>query len=86
MQAMLCACGRRLQANNYEELVEEVLGHLLQRHPGIKLGESQIRAVRELVAVCSYRLEPPTCGEAKDPLEREGRPIPRPRQPGGVFR
>jgi predicted small metal-binding protein len=86
MQGMLCGCGRRLQANNYEELVEEVVGHLLQRHSGIKLGESQIRAVRELVAVCSYRLEPPRYGVPKDAHERESRPVPRPRQPGGVFR
>jgi hypothetical protein len=38
-------------------LVDEVLEHLLQRHPGIRLGESQVRAVREIVAARSYRME-----------------------------
>jgi hypothetical protein len=38
-------------------LVEEVLEHLLQGHSGIRLGESQVRAVREIVAARSYRME-----------------------------
>jgi hypothetical protein len=57
MRAILCGCNRRLQADNYEGLVEEVLEHLLQGHSGIRLGESQVRAVREIVAAHSYRLE-----------------------------
>lgn len=57
MRAILCGCNRRLQADNYEGLVEEVLEHLLQGHSKISLGESQVRVVREIVAACSYRLE-----------------------------
>jgi hypothetical protein len=57
MRAILCACNRRLQADNYEGLVEEVLEHLLQGHSKISLGESQVRVVREIVAARSYRLE-----------------------------
>lgn len=57
MRAILCGCNRRLQADNYEGLVEEVLGHLLQGHSKISLGESQVRVVREIVAARSYRLE-----------------------------
>jgi hypothetical protein len=57
MRAILCGCNRRLQADNYEGLVEEVLEHLLQGHSGIRLGDSQVRAVREIVAARSYRLE-----------------------------
>jgi hypothetical protein len=54
MRAILCGCNRRLQANDYEGLVEEVLNHLLQVHYEIRLGEPQVRAVREIVASCSY--------------------------------
>jgi predicted small metal-binding protein len=57
MRAILCGCNRRLQADNYEGLVEEVLEHLLQGHSKISLGESQVRVVREIVAARSYRLE-----------------------------
>ena len=57
MRAILCGCNRRLQADNYEGLVEEVLEHLLQGHSKINLGESQVRVVREIVAARSYRLE-----------------------------
>ena len=57
MLVILCGCDRRLQADNYEGLVEEILEHLLQGHPGIRLGESQVRAVREIVAAHSYRIE-----------------------------
>ena len=57
VRAILCGCNRRLQADNYEGLVEEVLEHLLQGHSGIRLGESQVRAVREIVAARSYRME-----------------------------
>ena len=57
MRAVLCGCSRRLQADGYEGLVDEVLEHLLQGHPGIRLGESQVRAVREIVAARSYRME-----------------------------
>ena len=44
-----------MQADNYEGLVKEVLEHLLQAHPGIGLGELQVRIVREIVAARSYR-------------------------------
>lgn len=57
MLAVLCSCNRRLQANNYEGLVEEVLDHLLQGHSGIRVRESRVRVVREIVAACSYRLK-----------------------------
>ena len=57
MRAILCGCNRRLQADNYEGLVEEVLEHLLHGHSKISLGELQVRVVREIVAARSYRLE-----------------------------
>ena len=57
MRAILCGCNRRLQAGDYEGLVDKVLEHLLHVHPQIRLGESQVRAVREIVAARSYRTE-----------------------------
>lgn len=61
MRAILCGCSRRLQADNYEGLVEEVLEHLVQVHPRIRLGDSQVRVVREIVAARSYRMEQAEC-------------------------
>ena len=57
MQAMLCGCGRRLQASDYESLVAQVIEHLRRDHPGIRVGEVGLRAVREIVAARSYRFE-----------------------------
>jgi hypothetical protein len=56
MRAILCECSCRLQADNYEGLVQEVLEHLLRDHPGIGLGKSQVRIVRQIVAARSYRM------------------------------
>ena len=56
MRTILCGCSRRLQADNYEGLVQEVLEHLLRAHPRIGLGELQVRIVREIVAARSYRM------------------------------
>ena len=53
MQGMLCGCERRLRAANYEELIAEVIEHLRRDHPGIKVGEAGVRAVREIVAARS---------------------------------
>jgi predicted small metal-binding protein len=57
MRAMLCGCERRLEADDYEGLVKEVLDHLIKEHSEIALGEPQVRVLREIVAVCSYRFE-----------------------------
>jgi hypothetical protein len=54
---MLCGCDRSLEADDYEGLVKEVLDHLIQEHSEIRLGDSQVRALREIVAACSYRFE-----------------------------
>ena len=61
MRAILCGCDRRLQADDYEGLVRRVLEHLLQAHPGIDLGELQVRTVREIVAARSYRVRHAEC-------------------------
>jgi predicted small metal-binding protein len=57
MRVILCGCDRRLKATDYEELVKEVLDHLIQEHSEIRLGDSQVQVLREIVAACSYRLE-----------------------------
>jgi predicted small metal-binding protein len=57
MRVILCGCDRRLEANDYEGLVREVLDHLVEEHSEIRLGDSQVRALREIIAVCSYRFE-----------------------------
>jgi predicted small metal-binding protein len=57
MRVILCGCERRLEANDYEGLVRKVLDHLVEDHSEIRLGDSQVRALREIVAACSYRFE-----------------------------
>ena len=46
MNTMLCGCGRRLRAANYEELEAEVIVHLRRDHPPLRFGEVGVRAVR----------------------------------------
>ena len=52
--ALLCDCGRRLDAWDEAELSSEVLTHLGQEHPFMEQQEAQ---VRERVAAHSYRYE-----------------------------
>ena len=51
--ALLCGCGRHVEAWDKEELASEVLTHLGQEHPGME----QQAQVRERVAAHSYRYE-----------------------------
>jgi predicted small metal-binding protein len=46
MNTMLCGCGLRLRAANYEELEAQVIEHLRRDHPQLKFGEVGVRAVR----------------------------------------
>ena len=53
-RAMLCGCGRHLEAYDEEGLSGEVLAHLQREHPTMKQEEAQ---VRERVKAHSYRYE-----------------------------
>jgi Protein of unknown function (DUF1059) len=55
MRVILCDCDRRLEANDYEGLVREVLDHLVEDHSEIRLGDPQVQVLREIIAACSYR-------------------------------
>ena len=46
MNTMLCSCGHRLRAANYEGLKAQVIEHLRRDHPELKFGEVGVRAVR----------------------------------------
>ena len=46
MNTMLCGCGLRLRAANYEELEAQVIEHLRRDHPQLRFGEVGVRAVR----------------------------------------
>ena len=46
MNTMLCGCGRRLRAANYEELKAQVIEYLRRVHLELKFGEVGDRAVR----------------------------------------
>jgi hypothetical protein len=46
MNTMLCGCGRRLRAANYEELEAQVIELLRRDHPELRFGEVWVRAVR----------------------------------------
>ena len=81
MQAMLCGCDRRLRAANYEELVAEVIEHLRGDHPGIRVDEAAIRAVREIVAARSYRLEEVAVYQDYDAVVSDEGSIPDPYRP-----
>lgn len=54
MQAMRCACGRRLGARDRHALCDEVSGHLRLEHGASGIAEEE---VREIVASRSYRYE-----------------------------
>ena len=47
MNTMLCGCGFRLRAANYDEELEgQVIEHLRRDHPELRFGEVGVRAVR----------------------------------------
>jgi hypothetical protein len=46
MNTMLCGCGLRLRATNYEELKAQVIEYPRRDHPELKFGEVGVRAVR----------------------------------------
>ena len=46
MNTMLCDCGLRLRAANYEELEAQVIEHPRRDHPELKFGEVGVRAFR----------------------------------------
>ena len=54
-RALLCGCGRHLEASDEEELFSEVLAHLGRDHPMMERGEAQ--EVRQRVVARSYRYE-----------------------------
>ena len=54
MQAMLCGCGRRLEAVNDEGLVREALSHQRREHAIYVADEEPVRRV---VKENAYRLE-----------------------------
>jgi hypothetical protein len=53
-RALLCSCGRHLEAWDEEELASKVLAHLRCEHPGMEQQHSQVRGH---VAAHSYRYE-----------------------------
>ena len=53
-RALLCGCGRHLEASDEEALFSEVLAHLGREHPMMEPGEAQ---VRQHVAARSYSYE-----------------------------
>ena len=54
-RALLCGCGRHLEAWDEEELASKVLTHLRWEHPGKE--QQQHSQVRGHVAAHSYRYE-----------------------------
>jgi hypothetical protein len=54
-RAMLCSCGRHLEAYDEEALSSVALAHLGREHPMMERGEAQ--EVRQRVAAHSYRYE-----------------------------
>jgi predicted small metal-binding protein len=46
MNTMLCGCGLRLRAANYEELEAQVIEHPRRDHPQLRSDEVGVRAVR----------------------------------------
>ena len=54
-RALLCDCGRHLEASDEKELFSEVLAHLGREHPIMDRGEAQ--EVRQRVKAHSYRYE-----------------------------
>lgn len=54
MRAMLCACGRRLQASDDRGLCTMVCTHLRQEH---SVANSRWEEARKVVAARSYRYE-----------------------------
>jgi predicted small metal-binding protein len=54
-RALLCGCGRHLEASDEDELLREVLAHQAREHPIMEQGEAQ--EVRQRVAAHSYRYE-----------------------------
>jgi hypothetical protein len=70
-RAMLCSCGRHLEAYDEEEPSSEVLAHLEREHPVMKHGEAQ--EVRQRVAAhsCRYELVEVYAGDA-EPEEEFG--------------
>jgi len=54
-RALLCGCGRHLEASDEEALFSEVLAHLGREHSIMEHGEAQ--EVRQRVAAHSYRYE-----------------------------
>lgn len=73
MRAMLCGCRRRVEAQDEEKLVEEVLVHLTREHPAP--GADQER-VRQAVKTHSYRIEYPKAYAAGAGTEEEFGPEP----------
>ncbi|MDP9457810.1 MAG: DUF1059 domain-containing protein [Actinomycetota bacterium] len=66
MKAMLCGCGRHLEAANDDGLVRETLAHRRQEHATSVTDE---KLVRRVVAENAYRLEhvaPYADGEGPD--------------------
>ena len=54
-RALLCGCGRHLDASDEDELLSEVLAHLGREHPIMDIGEAQ--EVRQRVKAHSYLYE-----------------------------
>jgi predicted small metal-binding protein len=54
-RALLCGCGRHLEASDEDELFREVLAHLSREHSIMEHGKAQ--EVRQRVAAHSYRYE-----------------------------
>ena len=39
---LICPCGTRITGTDEDDLVEKVLGHLAETHPGLEYGRDEI--------------------------------------------
>ncbi|MDP9440549.1 MAG: hypothetical protein M3P49_17715 [Actinomycetota bacterium] len=66
MKAMLCGCGRRLEARNEEGLVRETLAHRGREHATYEADEEHVRRIVEENAYALEHAAPYTGGEGPD--------------------
>lgn len=72
MRAMLCGCGRHLEACDEERLVERVQAHLRRVHPDHIVASLNREQIREIVATHAYKLEYALVYEGNEPDEEFG--------------
>ena len=71
MRAMLCGCGKHLEAGDEERLVERVQAHLRRFHPDHLVASLDRKQIREIVATRAYKLEYALVYEGDDEPDEE---------------